>query len=316
MTSLKKSARTILNVCMGLKSSESCLIITDNKKTKIANALLKQAKKITNTCKLVKKSIGKVHSEEPSKKIAKEMLKYDVILLVTTKSMSHTIARKNAVEKGARLASMPDITEPIMKRAIDVDYKKIRQLNNKIEKWLTKGKKVKVITKKGTNIIFSIKGREGKKDEGIYTAEGKWGNLPAGETCTAPLECTANGTLVVDASMSGIGKVKDTLKIIVKNGFAIEFIGKDKRKIESLIRNLGKSARNIAEFGIGTNPKAKITGNVLEDEKVMGTAHIAIGDNFSLGGEVSAQCHLDGVFTKPTVYIDNKKVMKDGKLLV
>lgn len=315
MTSLQKAAKTILNSCMGLKQNESCLIVTDNKKRKIANILLKEARKISEKCKLITKPIGRIHGEEPSKKIAKEMLKYDVILLVTTKSLSHTIARKNAVEKGARVASMPGIAESILKRAINVNYKQIQSLNNKIAKRLTKGKKVKIVTKKGTNLIFSIKGREGKADTGIYINEGNWGNLPAGETAIAPLECTANGTLVVDASMSDIGKTNQ-LTITIKNGYAIKFKGKESKKLKNLIKDLGKSARNIAEFGIGTNPKAKVTGTVLEDEKVLGTAHIALGDNISLGGAVKAKCHLDGVFFKPTIYVDNKKIMKDGKSLL
>lgn len=315
MTSLQKASKIILNSCMGLKAGEDCLIVTDNKKRKIANVLLKEAKKIQKKSKLVIKPIARIHGEEPLKRIAKEMLKYDVLLLVTTKSLSHTLARKNAVDKGARAASMPGITESILKRAIDVNYKKVQLLNNKIAKKLTKGKKIKIITKKGTNIIFSIKGREGKADSGLYLNRGNWGNLPAGETAIAPVECTANGKLVVDASMSGIGKV-NPLTITIKNGYAIEFKGKQAKKLKNLIKDLGKSARNIAEFGIGTNPKAKITGNVLEDEKVLGTAHIAVGDNISLGGEVKAECHLDGVFLKPTIYVDNKKMMKDGKLLL
>ncbi len=316
MSSLQKVAKTIIHNCMGLKQNESCLIVTDKKKKKIAKVLLREARKISDKCNLLIKPVGRIHGQEPSKRIAKEMLKYDVILLVTTKSLSHTLARKNAVEKGARVASMPGVTEGILNRAIDVNIKKIQLLNNKIAKKLTKGKKVKIITKKGTNIIFSIKGREAKKDTGIYISEGSWGNLPAGETAIAPLECTANGKLIIDGSMSCIGKIKDRLTIIIKSGYAIDFKGKASKKLKNLIKNLGKSARNIAEFGIGTNPKAKVTGIVLEDEKALGTAHIALGDNVSLGGAVKAGCHLDGVFLRPTIYVDNKKIMKEGKLLL
>ncbi len=316
MTSLQKAAKIIISNCMGLKPNESCLIVTDKNKRRIANVLFKEVKKITEKFSLLNKSIGKVHGQEPIKNIAKEMLKYDVVLLVTTNSLSHTLARKNAVDKGARVASMPGITEGIMKRAIDVNYSNIQSLNNKIAKRLTKGKKIKVITKKGTNIIFSIKGREGIPDLGFYRNPGEWGNIPSGEVMIAPLECTANGVLVFDASMSGIGKLNSPLKITIKNGFAVEFEGKHARQLKGLIKDLGKSARNIAELGIGTNPKAKVTGTVLEDEKALGTAHIALGDNISLGGAVKAGCHLDGVLFNPTIYVDNKKMMKDGKFLL
>jgi len=78
----------------------------------------------------------------------------------------------------------------------------------------------------------------------------------------------------------------------------------------------GQAGRNIAELGIGTNDQAKITGLILEDEKVMGTVHIALGDNMSMGGTVSVQSHLDGLIKKPTVYLDGRVIMEKGNLLI
>jgi aminopeptidase len=88
------------------------------------------------------------------------------------------------------------------------------------------------------------------------------------------------------------------------------------KKLVNMLDSVGKNARNIAEFGIGTNDSVKLSGILLEDEKVMGTVHIALGNNVSMGGKINVPIHLDGVIKEPTVFLDSKVIMKDGKLLV
>ena len=311
---MSKPAEIVLKKCLGLKKNEKVFIITDSKLYGIAKLFFREAKKRANNVKLIKIPIPKVHGSEPSKKIANDMLKYNVELLITTKSLSHTKARKNACKKGARIASMPTITEGAMKRALNIDYEKLKWRNKKIMKLLTKGKMAKVTTKKGANLVMGIKGRRCFDDNGIYDKKGSFGNLPAGEVAVAPLEGTANGVYVVDASFSGFGKLKRPLKIRVKNGYAIKIAGGKAKFLEKYLKN--KKYRNIAEFGIGTNPKAKVSGCVLEDEKVIGTVHIALGNNISLGGKVNVPLHLDGIIKNPTVWIDDRKIMDNGILMI
>ncbi|MAE42697.1 leucyl aminopeptidase [Candidatus Woesearchaeota archaeon] len=312
-----KSINIILKKCLAINEHESVLIITDSKLYSIAKLFFNQAKKITNNVKLVKIRIPKVSGTEPDKKIAKEMLKHNVELLITTKSLSHTKARKNACNKGARITTMPGTNKDMIKRAIDINYNKLKKINKKLADIFDKGKKVKIITKLGTDISFNIKGRKahGRKS-GIYDKKGYFGNLPEGEVFIAPVEKTANGIFIVDASFAGIGKLKKSLKVYVENGHAVNFKGEKSKKMKNLLNSVGNQARNIAEFGIGTNEKAKITGNTLEDEKVLGTCHIALGNNFGFGGKVNIALHLDGIIKKPTILIDNKKIMKTGNLLV
>ena len=307
MGSIKTAARTALTKCMGLKKKERLLIVTDREKKRIAKAFLKEAQKISDNCELIEISIGKVHGEEPSTKVAKELKKCDVALLITTMSLSHTKARKNACKAGVRIASMPGITEDIIKRCIDVDYNKISRLNEKLCRILTKGKVVLIENKLGTRLSFSIKGRKCLDDNGIYDKKGRFGNLPAGESCLAPLEGTTNGILVVD---KGSGKAKMIIDIV--NGQIVRIKGRAP-KLRKIIKN--KKYANVAELGIGTNPKAKVSGTVLEDEKVLGTAHIAFGNNLSFGGNLNVPFHLDCVFSKPTVFIDGKLVIENGKIL-
>ncbi len=314
---MPKPAEIVLKKCLDLKKNEKLLIVTDSKLYNIAKLFFNEAKKITNNVKLVKIPIPKVHGTEPSKKIAKEMLKYDVELLITTKSLSHTKARKNACDKGARIVTMPGVTKDIINRTLDIDYDKLKKINNKIANLIDKGDNVRIKTELGTDISFSIKNRKAYgRESGIYTKRGSFGNLPTGEIFVAPIESSANGVFIVDASFAGVGKLRKPIRVIVKRGFAVDFRGGGARKLENLLESVGKDARNIGEFGIGTNEKAKITGNILEDEKVKGTCHIALGNNIGFGGEINVQLHLDGIIKKPTVFIDNKKIMDNEKLII
>lgn len=307
-------ATIVLKECLGLKKNENVLIVTDSRLYGLSKQFFTEAEKITNKVTIIKIPIPKVHGTEPSKEIAKEMLKYDVELLITTKSLSHTKARKNACKNGARIASMPTITKGTINRSLDIDYGKLKEKNKKLIKILEKGKIVKITTKKGTDLAMNIHGRKGFDDNGIYNKRGSFGNLPAGEVAVSPVEGTTNGAYVVDASFGGIGKLKRPLKIKVRGGYAIEIKGYKSNEIKKHLKN--KKYGNIAELGIGTNPKAKISGCVLEDEKVIGTVHIALGNSVSLGGKVDVPIHLDGIIKKPTIFIDKKKIMDDGKLII
>ena len=305
-----------LKKCLGLKKNESFLIVTDNRLSTLGKGFLEAAKKATNKTKLIEIPIPKVHGTEPSKEIAEEMLNYDAEILITTKSLSHTNARINACKKGARIVTMPGVTKEILERTIDIDYNKLMKIHKKLGDIIDKGKEVKIKTKLGTDLTFSIKGRNAfGRDSGLFTKKGSFGNLPTGEIFVAPVEGTADGTYIVDASFAGIGKLKSPIKIYVKRGYAVKIEGKKADVLNELLDSAGKEARNIAEFGIGTNEKAKITGNILEDEKVIGTCHIALGNNVGFGGKTSVQLHLDGIIKNPTIFIDKNKIVDKGKFL-
>ncbi|MBS3098224.1 aminopeptidase [Candidatus Woesearchaeota archaeon] len=318
MGKLERAADLVLKKCMGLKPKENLLIIVDKRKRKIGKLFLKQGKKTAKKAKLLEIPVGKVNGEEPPKKAAKEMIKYDVELLITTKSLTHTKARKNASKTGARIATLPDITESMMKRAINVDYNRIQKLSKKIADVIDRGKTIRVLTKKGTDIIFYVKGRKSHgRGGGILTKKGKFGNLPSGEAFIAPVENKTSGIYIVDASLGGIGKVDMPVRVLVKNGCVIKITGKKSAKeLNKLLKGAGKRARVIAELGIGTNYKAKLTGNLLEDEKAIGTCHIALGDNTGFGGKNEVPLHIDGVIKKPTIFVDNRKIMDNGKLVI
>lgn len=313
---MKNAARIALTQCLGVKKKDSVLIVTDKPKKKIAEAFFYEAMPLARHVLLVTIPVGKIDGEEPPKLVGEVMKKYDVLCLITTKSLSHTNATSAARKKGARIASMPDITVGMAKRCLPVDYKKMVALNKKLLKILKKTHTVRITTAKGTDFSVVAKGRRLFDDSGILTKKGSLGNLPAGEIAFAPLEAKSQGVFVVDASILDF-LVKKPITIKVKNGYAYEITGgKEAKTLLKTIKPLGKAAFNIAELGIGTNPKAKITGNVLEDEKVISTCHVALGNSKGLGGKIYAKCHLDGVIKKPTIFFDKKCIMKNGKFLI
>lgn len=311
---MPKYTDIVLKTCLGLKKDESFLVITDKKLEKLAKEFLETAKKITTKAELIEIPIPKVHGTEPSQEIAEEMLNYEVELLITTKSLSHTNARINACKNGARVVTMPGITKEVLERAIDIDYEKLSKTHKALGNIIDEGKTVQIKTKLGTNLTFSIEGRKAfGRDSGLFRKKCSFGNLPAGEIFVAPVEGTANGVYVVDASFASIGKLNKPIKIYVKNGYARKIEGYKAEKLKKILDSVGSEARNIAEFGIGTNEQAKITGNILEDEKVAGTCHIALGNNIGFGGKTSVQLHLDGIIKNPAIAIDNRKIVGKGK---
>jgi aminopeptidase len=315
---LESAAEIAIRDCMGAKKKETVLVITDEIKREIGYSLYEAALRLGHKSLLIEMPSGKVNGEEPPAVVADMMKRFDVVFCPTVKSLTHTNARREASALGVRIATFPGITKDVMIRGMNADYEKISKLSIKLKKILEKGETIRVTSKAGTDITFSIKGRTAYASKGLFHKKGESGNLPTGETFLAPIEGSANGVFIVDGSMAGLGLVKNVnIKIEVENGYATRITGGEMgKKLVKQLDALGKEARNIAEFGIGTNDSAKLSGVLLEDEKVLGTIHIALGNNKSMGGRVDVPIHLDGVIKLPTVYMDEKKIMENGKLLV
>ena len=312
---IMKGARVAVETCMNVKPTETVIIVTDTGKLEIAEAFAYAATSIgAETVISIMQPLSR-SGEEPPKPASEALTAADVALMPTTKSLSHTDARREATKHGVRIASMPGITMEMMSMGgLTADYTKVAELTKKVAKILESGKNVKITTPSGTNLTMSIEERPPLADTGLYHKPGDWGNLPAGEACLAPVEGTTQGVLVID-SMGNI--VKHPIQITVENGWARKFKGPDATQLENLLKSADENAYNIGELGIGTNPKARITGAVLEDEKVLGTIHIALGDNTSYsGGHTKSKTHLDGILLQPTVKADDYLIMKDGKLLI
>ncbi len=316
---LISACKHALQVNLGLENNETVLIVTDAEKRQIGEAFKEAALKITSKIDFLEIPIPKFNGDEPPDYAAEKMLSADVILMPLAKSLSWTRARREATQTGARIGSMPQITEDIILRTFPIDYESIKRRVNKIDDLFDAADQVKITTRSGTNFEFSVSRRKGRgRNGGIYRSKSAWGNLPCGEAFIAPVEGSANGVYLVDASQAGVGEICVPIKVTVENGFAVNIEGGS--EATNLSRMLtavdDPNAFNIAEFGIGCNDKAKIIGITLEDEKVLGTCHIALGRNLFFGGTVDVGVHVDGVIKSPTIYFDNQNIMEEGKLII
>jgi len=314
--SILAGARTAVNTCLQVKKGEKVLILTDTIKEDIGEAVFWAAKEVPSEAMLLRMLPRSRHGEEVPKPIAEIMKNVDVVLAPTQYSISHTQARKEANLAGARIATMPMITEDMMsKGGMTADFKGVARHADRLLKKIGKANEVHVKTPEGTNIKFSITGRKWLADTGMLHAKGAFGNLPAGELFLPPVEGTAEGMLVVTGALAGVGLLKQPIRMTVKKGFVVDINGgPHANKFKGILLQAGRdldepgNAFNIAEFGIGLNPKAKLIGNPLEDEKVLGTVHMAVGDNSTFGGKVRAGVHLDGIILNPTVLMDGEKL--------
>ena len=297
------------------KEREKILVISDYEKQKLGKKFFRAFRTLSeNVFFLVMPPLGQ-HGEEPESLVAEAMKNCDVFLAITKYSLTHTRARIYATKvKKARGATLPNFVPKMLPSLLENPLE-MRKLGLKLKRVLSEGRKALVKAKNGTQIEFSIEDRVIDIDEGLYDRKGSFGNLPAGEVCLAPKEGTANGTIVIDSMKDGkeVYARKGT-KIKVKNGMAIEIDDK-KSKLARFFEKV-ENARNLAEFGIGINRKAKLIGYILQDEKVYGTCHFAFGDNLGLGGKIKSEIHLDGIIVKPDIWIDGKLIMKEGRVLI
>ncbi len=318
MNPLEKSAYTALTVCLDLKRDESLLIVTDDNKLAIGKALYDIGKDIGDKALLTLMPPATVNGAEPTEAVAGLMTQFDVVVCPTTKSLTHTNARRNACAKGARVATMPGITEDIMGRTLKADYNLIAERTLKVSQILDKGKKALITSELGTNLTLPINGIKAISSTGLIKNRGQGGNLPSGESFLMPEEGKSEGVIFIDGSLAGIGKINDAPVVVtIKNGFAVKYEGGPQaRQLFDQLNPLGPKAMNVAELGIGTNHGAVISGQILEDEKVMGTIHVAFGNNIGMGGSCDVGVHIDGVITNPTVVIDDVLLMEEGNLLI
>jgi leucyl aminopeptidase (aminopeptidase T) len=181
---------------------------------------------------------------------------------------------------------------------------------------LNGGAEARITCRHGSDLRLGLEGRLGIVDAGELSGRGAFGNLPCGEGFIAPVEGTAEGTLVVDGSIAGVGLLETPVSLTVRGGHLTDATGADGAALMELLSVHGADGTSVAELGIGTNEEAILTGNILEDEKILGTAHVAFGASAAIGGTVQVPVHLDCVLLEPTVEVDGQTVVSAGDLLL
>jgi leucyl aminopeptidase (aminopeptidase T) len=229
-------------------------------------------------------------------------------------SLSHTAARKRATEAGARIATLPGVTEEMLARVMSADMEDLRRKGRAVAEALDAASEAHLADANGTDLTLGLSGRTAIPDAGELTEPGAFGNLPCGEGFIAP--AGGHGTLVIDGSLAGIGLAAEPVELAVEGGHLTSARGGQGMAFMALLTEHGEDGTNVAELGIGTNEKAELTGEILEDEKILGSAHVAFGASAGIGGTVQVPVHLDCIVMEPTVELDGEAIVRDGELLV
>jgi leucyl aminopeptidase (aminopeptidase T) len=259
-----------------------------------------------------------VHGSEPTAVMAQAVLGSQLMLFAMSTGTAHTECVRNALKLGIKYLSMPEITvDTLIRGAATADYGEVARITAAVAKILTNGAAVHITSNFGTDLSFSIKGRKAVELVGVFKP-GTIACFPDGESPMAPVEGTANGKLVIDSSVHQIGRVTEPVIMAVEKGFVSTIEGgAEAEMLMNILKTRGdKNSFNIGEFAVGTNPCARISGNVSEDKKRLGSIHIALGDNVTLGGHTRSVTHIDGVMGFPSLWVDKKQIIDNGKLLI
>lgn len=230
-----------------------------------------------------------------------------VVVALSNNSTSHTRFRSLLNRAGCRFASLPHFDPEMFFTSMRVDWRKLAERTSQLAERINQAVEIRVTSGNGTRMQFGKRNRTAAGDDGLLTEPGSFGNLPAGEVYLAPVEGTSEGVMVLE--YAPMRKLTSPLRLIVREGRVAEIEG-DEPFRAFLEEKFAQSPlnRNIAELGIGTNDRASRPDNTLEAEKILGTIHIALGDNSSFGGTVSTPFHEDYVFYDPTV----SAILADG----
>lgn len=226
--------------------------------------------------------------------------------------------------RGLRVGHSPGIHEDMLDGGpMDVDYSLMAVQAASLIDALAGATSVTVTAPSGTDITLGVQGRRFVTDVRVSAAE-KGCNLPCGEVYGAPVEDGADGLVVADGAIGGEGPPPSPVALKVRGGRVVGVRCTDagwQRRITQLL-DTDPGARTIAELGIGLNPKARLVGRMLEDEKALRTAHIAFGSNIGMPGGVNeSRMHVDYLIHRPTIvarfeHAPDRALVRDGDLCV
>ena len=316
MSELDQAVNAVVRDCLGVVEGETVLVICNPVTQRIGERMRDEAQDAGADAVLAVMAERASHAAEPPAPIAAAMAAVDVVLAPTVQSLSHTAARKAATEGGARVATLPGVTEEMLARVMSADMEGLRRKGRAIAELLTAGSEARITCPNGSDLRLGLEGRTGIPDAGELTEPGAFGNLPCGEGFIAPVEGTTAGRLVVDGTIATIGVGDEPVELLVEGGHLVSASGERGKRLMELLTAPGHDGTNVAELGIGTNEKAILSGEILEDEKLLGTAHVAFGASAAIGGTVQVPVHLDCLVMKPDVTVDDEPVVRDGALLV
>ncbi|HEV2785177.1 MAG TPA: hypothetical protein VGV67_02210 [Solirubrobacteraceae bacterium] len=315
MSELEQAVATVVERCLRVQAGETVLIVADPDSTAIGEALLAAARAAGADPVLTILPPVPSRGTEPPAPVAAALAAADVFIAPCLPSLSHTTARKRACELGHRGATMPGVTADMLGRLMSTDFDALAGRCRAVARLLDEAQEARMTCERGTDLRLDLRGRAGISDEGDLSAAGAFGNLPCGEGFASP--AGGEGTIAT-SDLYPVGVTDEPVLLTVRDG---RLAGADgpadaARRFLELLDAPGPLGRNLAELGVGTNDRAKVTGNILEDEKILGTAHIAFGASAGIGGTVTVPVHQDFVVFDPSLWIGDTQVLGGGRWLL
>jgi leucyl aminopeptidase (aminopeptidase T) len=314
MSDLERAVETVVGRCLAIRPGEQVVVVADRETRRLGDALRDAAAAAGAEAVLCTMDPRGNHGEEPPAAVAAALATADVFLAPTSKSLSHTRARKAATDAGARGATLPGVTEDMLARLMACDFAALKRRSAALAGLLTDAHEAHVTCPSGSDLRLDLGGRAGISDDGDLTAPGEFGNLPCGEGFISPL---AGEGRMVTGSLAAIGLPRGEPPVLtIEGGRLTSATEPEGERLLEMLRAAGPDGTNLAELGVGTNERATLTGNILEDEKILGTVHVAFGASTGIGGTVSVPVHLDCVVLEPTLDVGGTRVLQDGRFVL
>jgi leucyl aminopeptidase (aminopeptidase T) len=313
MPDLGPAVSTVINRCLAVQAGEDVLVVCDPATMTLAEALRDAARELGAEAVLALMDEREIDGTEPPRPIAAAFSACDVFIAPTTRSLSHTSARKQATDRGARGATMPGVTEDMLARVMAVDFDTMAARSAAVAALLDSAADAHLTCPRGSDLHFDLHDRRGISDDGKLTEKGAFGNLPCGEGFIAPL--SGDGTMVA-SSLASLGLTDEPATLVVEQGHIVAAEGGLGGEFLRRLEAKGRAGTNLAELGVGTNDRAELTGKILEDEKILGTVHVAFGASAGIGGSVSVPIHLDAVVLEATLTVGGRTVLDAGRYVL
>lgn len=310
---LDRAVHAVLHRCLAVCEGEEVVIVGDHSTADIAAALRDEAERAGADATLVVATARATDGEEPSKAVAEALAAADVFVAPTAWSISHTRARKRASDAGARGATMPHVTADMLTRLMAADFDLMGHRSRAVAELLSAADGAHLTCPRGTDLRLDLTGRPAIADDGDLTAPGAFGNLPCGEGFVSPIG--GEGT-VHASSLAAIGLSDPPAVLTVDGGRLRAAQGAAGERLLERLGAAGEQGTNLAELGVGTNERARLTGNILEDEKMLGTVHVAFGASAGIGGTVSVLVHLDVLVLDATLTVGDTTVLDGGRFVL
>ncbi|MFQ6012478.1 MAG: aminopeptidase [Thermoplasmata archaeon] len=309
---LSAGARSLVEISLALKGEETAMVVVDEDRLAIGQALVQAARQAGADAFLTVLDVSGP-GMEPPEPVADAMKDCEVVILAPGHSLSHTDARRQANRSGARVLSLPHVTEAMMADGcLTANHEEVEESMARAYKRLRRARTLRVTTPRGTDLTVSVRGQTWITDDtGLCRGRGDFATFPAGELLVAPEEGSAEGALLVDVFFQHALRAPAT--VTVREGYAVRVTGA--QEAEAAMDAGGHEGRHLSRLGVGFNPQASLHAGSLEAQKALGVLHVGFGDNQALGGDIRSKAEVDAVLKGINLEADGKPLMERGRPL-